>query len=52
MYNDLKNQDKVDMKNAHEAALAKQKHMHKLKDAMKIGDNFEAGAAFDFELQE
>jgi len=34
------------------AALAGQKHIEKLKDALKIGKNFEGGAAFDFELQE
>ena len=50
MFDDLKNSDKMDLKNAHEAALAKQHHMDKLKSAMKIGDDFESGAAFDFEL--
>ena len=52
MHDDLKNEDKVDLKNAHEAALAKQRHMDKLKDALRIAPDFEAGAAFDFELQE
>ena len=32
--------------------MAKQKHMDKLKDALKISDSFQAGAAFDLELQE
>ena len=52
MHDDLKNEDKVDLRNAHEAALAKERHMDKLKAALQIGPDFEAGAAFDFELQE
>jgi len=32
--------------------MAKQEHMDRLKDALKISDNFQAGAAFDLELQE
>ena len=42
----------INFKNSHEAALAKQKHMEKLKSAMKIRDDFESGAAFDQELQD
>ena len=50
MHDELKNEDALNLKNSHEAALAKQKHMEKLKSAMKISDNFESGAAFDQEL--
>ena len=49
MFENLKNEGAVDLKNAHEAALAKQNHMEKLKHALKIRPDFEAGAAFDFE---
>ena len=52
MHEELKNEDAINFKNSHEAALAKQKHMEKLKKAMKIGDDFESGAAFDQELQD
>ena len=52
MFADLKNSVAVDLKNAHEAALAKQNHMEKLKTALKIRPDFEPGAAFDFEAQE
>ena len=52
MHKDLNNEGKVDLKNQHEAALAKQQHMDKLKDALRISKDFEPGAAFDFELQE
>ena len=52
MFADLKNSGAVDLKNAHEAALAKQHHMEKLKNALKIRPDFEPGAAFDFEAQE
>ena len=50
LFSDLKNEGAVNLKNAHEAALAKQHHMEKLKGALKISNDFEAGAAFDFEL--
>ena len=40
------------MRDKHQAAMAKQKHMDRLKDALKISDEFKAGAAFDLELQE
>jgi hypothetical protein len=33
------------------AALAREKHIERLKDALNI-KSFESGAAFDFELQE
>ena len=49
MFANLENEGAVDLKNAHEAALAKQHHMEKLKSALKIRPDFEAGAAFDFE---
>ena len=52
LFDNLKNEGAVNLKNAHEAALAKQKHMEKLKGALKISNDFESGAAFDFELQE
>ena len=52
MHDDLKNEGAINFKNSHEAALAKQKHMEKLKSAMKIRDDFESGAAFDQELQD
>ena len=42
----------VNDKDQHLAALAREKHIEKLKDALKIGKGFESGAAFDFELQE
>lgn len=40
----------IDTKESHQAALAKQKHMEKLKDALKISEKHEFGAAFDLEL--
>ena len=49
MFSNMKNEGAVNMHNAHEAALAKQHHMEKLKIALKIRPDFEAGAAFDFE---
>lgn len=39
-------------KDQHLAALARQRHIEKLKDALNISKSFEGGAAFDFELQE
>ena len=43
----------IDAKESHQAALAKERHMLKLKDALKIDDKkYEFGAAFDLELQE
>ena len=36
----------------HQAALAKEKHMIKLREALKISDGHEFGAAFDLEAQE
>ena len=47
-----KTEASVSDKDQHMAALARQKHIEKLKDALKIGKNFEGGVAFDFELQE
>lgn len=40
----------INTKESHQAALAKEKHMQKLKDALRIGDKHEFGAAFDLEL--
>ena len=48
----LENQVKTDLRNAHQAALAKQEQMAKLKGALKITQEQELGAAFDLELQE
>ena len=42
----------INAKESHQAALAKERHMEKLKDALKISDKHEFGAAFDLELQE
>ena len=42
----------INAKESHQAALAKEKHMQKLKDALRIDDRHEFGAAFDLELQE
>ena len=42
----------INTKESHQAALAKEKHMEKLKSALKISDKHEFGAAFDLELQE
>jgi hypothetical protein len=42
----------INAKESHQAALAKERHMQKLKDALKISDKHEFGAAFDLELQE
>lgn len=40
----------IDTKESHQAALAKEKHMEKLKSALRISDKHEFGAAFDLEL--
>ena len=40
----------VSDKDQHLAALAREKHIAKLKDALNISNKFESGAAFDFEL--
>ena len=40
----------VNVKESHQAALAKEKHMDKLKNALGIREDFEFGAAFDLEL--
>mmetsp|Transcript_24852 Transcript_24852/g.24338 ORF Transcript_24852/g.24338 Transcript_24852/m.24338 type:complete len:139 (+) Transcript_24852:157-573(+) len=42
----------IDSKESHQAALAKEKHMEKLKSALNISEKHEFGAAFDVELQE
>jgi len=42
----------VNSKESHQAALAKEKHMDKLKNALGISAKHEFGAAFDLELQE
>ena len=39
-------------KDTHQAAFAKEKHMAKLKEALRIDDKYEQGSAFDLELQE
>jgi hypothetical protein len=54
LHSNLKNDHDplLNTKDAHQAALAKQKHMEQLKDALKIKPDFESGAAFDLELQE
>ena len=43
---------KLDLRDKHQAALAKQRDMDQLKSALRISDRFEEGAAFDLELQE
>ena len=43
----------INAKESHQAALAKERHMQKLKDALRIDDSkYAFGAAFDLELQE
>ena len=42
----------INAKESHQAALAKEKHMQKLKDALRIDEKHEFGAAFDLDLQE
>ena len=42
----------INTKESHQAALAKEKHMEKLKSALGISEKHEFGAAFDLELQE
>jgi hypothetical protein len=37
-------------KETHQAALAKEKHMNKLKSALRISDDYKPGEAFDMEL--
>ena len=40
----------INAKESHQAALAKEKHMEKLKNALGISEKHECGAAFDLEL--
>ena len=40
----------IDAKESHQAALAKEKQMEKLKSALKVGETHEFGAAFDVDL--
>ena len=40
----------INAKESHQAALAKEKHMEKLKSALGISEKHEFGAAFDLEL--
>jgi hypothetical protein len=40
----------LDPKESNQAALAKERHMEKLRGALKIKDGHEFGAAFDLEL--
>ena len=47
-----KNKDKMDLRDKHQAAMAKLNHMDKLKSALRIRDDLEEGACFDMELQE
>ena len=42
----------INAKESHQAAYAKELHMQKLKDALRIDSRHEFGAAFDLELQE
>ena len=43
----------INAKESHQAALAKERHMQKLKEALRIDDTkYAFGAAFDLELQE
>lgn len=42
----------INAKESHQAAFAKELHMQKLKDALRIDSRHEFGAAFDLELQE
>ena len=43
----------INAKESHQAALAKERHMQKLKEALRINDSkYAFGAAFDLELQE
>jgi serine/arginine repetitive matrix protein 2 len=42
----------VNAKDTHQAALAKEKHMEKIRSALNISEKHEFGAAFDLELQE
>ena len=42
----------INAKESHQAALAKERHMLRLKDALRIDDKHEFGAAFDLDLQE
>ena len=43
----------INAKESHQAALAKERHMQKLKEALRIDDSkYTFGAAFDLELQE
>ena len=45
-----KNIDKMDLRDKHQAAAAKLKHMDKLKSALKISDDLKEGECFDMEL--
>ena len=42
----------INAKESHQAAFAKELHMEKLRDALRIDSRHEFGAAFDLELQE
>jgi len=42
----------MDLRDQHQAAMAKLKQMDKLKSALNIRDDLEEGACFDMELQE
>ena len=42
----------MDLRDKHQAAMAKLQHMEKLKNALRIRDDLEEGACFDMELQE
>ena len=42
----------INAKESHQAAFAKELHMQKLKNALRIDSRHEFGAAFDLELQE
>lgn len=48
----MKSDNTDNVKEMHQAALAKQKHMEKLRDALKISKDHEFGVAFDYEAQE
>ena len=42
----------MDLRDKHQAAMAKHREIETLGNALKISKDFEGGAAFDFELQE
>ena len=47
---EMQSSQKMDLRDKHQAALAKHHDIEKLGKALKISKDFEGGAAFDFEL--